>query len=234
MNYFFDTEFIEGKQPKKLLGVKYGWTKPIVDLISIGVVAEDGREYYAVSNEFNLDHAWSDDWIRENVLVKIYTDWVPGQLRININFTKRNMRRLLLDKGKPNKRIASEILLFSTQMGRNLGDWDGSIDTFVDHVAESTFKDEFTPKFWAYFASTDWVAFYQLWGKMIDGPKPYPFFVRDLKNLMVFNGLSADWKRESCPDPEDEHNALGDARWNLKLYNKIKTNLNERGIVLHT
>lgn len=39
MRYFYDTEFIED-----------GHT---IDLISIGVVAEDGRSYYAISKAFN-------------------------------------------------------------------------------------------------------------------------------------------------------------------------------------
>ena len=52
MNYYLDTEFIEGKQAKTILGIKYGETKPTIDLISIGIVAEDGREYYAISKEF--------------------------------------------------------------------------------------------------------------------------------------------------------------------------------------
>ena len=36
MNYFLDTEFLEGTQ-KKL----FGQSKPTIDLISIGIVAED-------------------------------------------------------------------------------------------------------------------------------------------------------------------------------------------------
>lgn len=52
MRYFFDTEFIED-----------GTT---VDLISIGVVCEDGREFYAVSQEAQLHRASA--WVRANVL----------------------------------------------------------------------------------------------------------------------------------------------------------------------
>ena len=48
MKYFLDTEFIEGFH-KPLFGKK----RHFIDLISIGIVCEDGREYYAVSNEFN-------------------------------------------------------------------------------------------------------------------------------------------------------------------------------------
>lgn len=55
MRYFYDTEFIDD-----------GHT---IELISIGVVAEDGREYYAISTEFNPERAGK--WVRANVLPKL-------------------------------------------------------------------------------------------------------------------------------------------------------------------
>ncbi|WP_076482496.1 polyadenylate-specific 3'-exoribonuclease AS [Williamsia sterculiae] len=55
MRYFYDTEFIEDGRT--------------IELVSIGVVAEDGREFYAVSTEF--DPAGAGDWVRANVLPKL-------------------------------------------------------------------------------------------------------------------------------------------------------------------
>ncbi len=52
MRFFYDTEFIED-----------GTT---IELVSIGVVAEDGREYYAISTDF--DPKAANPWVRENVL----------------------------------------------------------------------------------------------------------------------------------------------------------------------
>ncbi len=57
MRYFLDTEFIES-----------GCHKPL-QLISIGIVAEDGRELYHISADFNPDDA--NDWVKENVLVHL-------------------------------------------------------------------------------------------------------------------------------------------------------------------
>jgi hypothetical protein len=54
MRYFLDTEFSE-RGPKH----------PI-ELISIGIVAEDGREFYAVSSEFSISNC--SPWVTENVL----------------------------------------------------------------------------------------------------------------------------------------------------------------------
>ncbi|HEX3786787.1 MAG TPA: polyadenylate-specific 3'-exoribonuclease AS [Pseudonocardiaceae bacterium] len=55
MRFFYDCEFIED-------GVT-------IDLVSIGVVDEEGREYYAVSTEFDPDRA--GPWVRQHVLPKL-------------------------------------------------------------------------------------------------------------------------------------------------------------------
>jgi hypothetical protein len=55
VRYFYDCEFIEDGRT--------------IDLVSIAVVAEDGREFYAVSTEFNPDRAGK--WVRANVLPKL-------------------------------------------------------------------------------------------------------------------------------------------------------------------
>lgn len=54
MKYFLDTEFMEN-----------GPHHPI-DLLSIGIVAQDGTEFYAVNSE--ADHSHANQWVRENVL----------------------------------------------------------------------------------------------------------------------------------------------------------------------
>ncbi|GAA3451078.1 polyadenylate-specific 3'-exoribonuclease AS [Dactylosporangium matsuzakiense] len=53
--YFYDCEFIEDGR--------------LIDLVSIGVVDERGREYYAISTEFDDSRAVS--WVRRNVLDKL-------------------------------------------------------------------------------------------------------------------------------------------------------------------
>ena len=55
MRFFYDTEFIED-----------GTT---IDLVSIGVVDEHGREFYAVSTEFDPTRA--GPWVRDHVLDKL-------------------------------------------------------------------------------------------------------------------------------------------------------------------
>jgi len=53
--YFYDCEFVEDGR--------------LIDLVSIGVVDEFGREFYAVSTEF--DDSRAVPWVRRNVLDKL-------------------------------------------------------------------------------------------------------------------------------------------------------------------
>lgn len=56
MNYYYDTEFDESSGAD-------------VKLISIGIVAQDGREYYAESSEF--EEYKCNDFVKQNVLPKL-------------------------------------------------------------------------------------------------------------------------------------------------------------------
>ena len=59
MRYFFDTEFDAQNER--------------VTLLSIGIVAEDGREFYAVNSE--ADHSKCSQFVRDNVLPELGTDF---------------------------------------------------------------------------------------------------------------------------------------------------------------
>ena len=48
---------------------EFSTTAPVVELVSIGAVAEDGREFYAVSTEFDPDGA--HPWVKRNVLPQL-------------------------------------------------------------------------------------------------------------------------------------------------------------------
>ena len=68
------------------------------------------------------------------------------------------------------------------------------------------------PEFWGYYADYDWVVFCWLFGTMMELPKGWPMYCKDLKQL------SDTIKKNKFPDPIDEHDALADANWNFKFY----------------
>jgi hypothetical protein len=71
--YFIDAEFHES-----------GYARPI-ELISLGVVCDDGREFYAVAGD-GWDKSRVSDWLKENVLPHLYSCHpcmdVPGSAQI--------------------------------------------------------------------------------------------------------------------------------------------------------
>lgn len=54
MKYFLDQEFIENGKT--------------IELISIAIVAEDGREFYAVNKDLNTYRLFREPWLVENVV----------------------------------------------------------------------------------------------------------------------------------------------------------------------
>lgn len=63
--FFYDTEFIE--YPPRL---KDGRSrKGTIDLISIGIVSEEGKAFYAINSHF--DPTMANQWVTDNVLSKL-------------------------------------------------------------------------------------------------------------------------------------------------------------------
>lgn len=176
--YCYDTEFYEDGRT--------------IDLISIGIVCEDGREYYAVNSDMPTEVVRKDDWLLHNVWkhlpVSGYREALMG--------TAGNTRMRCKTEGhldttstlvKPKWVIANEVREFLLAAGE--------------------------PELWAYYGAYDHVALAQLWGRMISLPKGLPMYTRDIKQEMD----RVQMPRASAPVHDDEHHALADARWNMRV-----------------
>lgn len=137
VRYFYDTEFVED-------GVT-------IDLVSIGIVAEDGREYYAVSSEFDLDRFMARPWMMANVWPSL-----PHQSVLEIV----DGRTEVFDYGHPSVRTREAIRT---------------------EVYEFLVKDHSCAELWAWYGAYDHVALAQLFGKMIDMPAAIPMWTNDLR-----------------------------------------------------
>jgi len=223
MKYFLDTEFIEGTQ-----SALFSYTKPTIDLISIGIVAEDGREYYAISKDFNLKEAWNryqytsfgnnhkvkEYWIRDNVFLPIYLDKIHGDIRNHVPFSYSTMKGILKGFGKTNKQIAKEI------------------KDYVYYKSEEhklacclAFDNIVKPQFYGYYSAYDWVAFCWLFGKMIDLPKGFPMFAFDIQQRIEEYKIDKELLLKEVPQINC-HNALQDAIWNKNAYTWIQNKIN--------
>jgi hypothetical protein len=161
MKFWFDTEFYEDGRT--------------VELISIGVIAEDGRTYYAeVPNALEL--ANKTEWLSANVAPHL-TQRIFGDHRSLAHTYQR-------------WQIAGSLISF-------MGD---------------------APEIWAYYADYDWVALCQLHGRMIDLPKGWPMYCRDIKQWADMLGNPKLPKQKGV-----EHNALADAWWAKGAWDHLAT-----------
>lgn len=209
MKYFLDTEFIEGTQKKF-----FGETKPTIDLISIGLVDENGREYYAISKDFNLKEAWNrfdlleantsknhsmNDikvyWIRENILRPIYKEL---HLKENLQSHQALFRANIYIEEKKYNFTFKEIKRLINKYGETKVDIANGICAFIygddcggsgmsaiEMATRYEISDKaLEPEFYAYYSAYDWVAFCWIFGKMIQLPKGFPMYCNDLKQMM--------------------------------------------------
>lgn len=179
---YYDCEFIEDGRT--------------IDLISIGMVAEDGREYYAVSGEFSFKALAANPWLVENVwpsLPRIGGDarnHIPVSTPLGRPRAHHKILRDLFDRSapevKPRGRIAADVREFVT-----------------------SFR---APELWAWYGAYDHVALAQLFGRMIDLPDGIPMWTNDLKQ---------ECERLGNPIVPTQtagvHNALADARHNRDI-----------------
>ncbi len=198
MKYFLDTEFIEDGKT--------------IDLISIALVCEDSRAYYAINRNCAFHKA--DKWVKENVLKPIGLDnglpgtiqpYMDGSVTLREKAYKENEMYIT---SKANIKLNILNLLGWTEEG------------FKPVYTPDYFSDEyritpetFVPEFWADYCSYDWVVFCQLFGKMIDLPNGFPMYCNDLQQL---------WRVKGCPElpkqKQGQHNALKDAMYVKDLY----------------
>ncbi len=252
MKYFIDTEFLEGTQK--------GWfgktTKPTIDLISVGIVCEDDREYYAISKDFNLKEAWSRYdkvkdgfrdygmtpnfkkvyWIRENVLKPIYNELALHHASDYKNphlGEKIDDGRWLKFNYKSLKWLIGKYGKSNKQIAEEILYFCSNTyfdKTGFDLKEASKYKlyDNFKPEFYGYYSDYDWVVFCWLFGKMIDLPKGFPMFAFDIQQQIEEYNIDKKLLLENIPQINC-HNSLQDAIWNFKAYQYIQNKIENGG-----
>ena len=138
---FYDTEFLENGRT--------------IELISIGLVAEDGREYYAVNSDMPVDRVLAHRWLKANVWPHLPLRGHRPHPQINALQASDGVLDLTDSRVKPRFVIANEVRDF----------------------IQST--DD--PQLWAWYGAYDHVALAQLWGPMIRLPEHVPMWTNDLR-----------------------------------------------------
>lgn len=154
MRIFYDCEFIED-----------GHT---IDLISIGMVAEDGRELYAVNRHAPWRRIKKHDWLMANVVPHLpqpHGDWIrqmPKSWPVDFHNPAVKAREAIRD----------------------------DVRAFVEATPDA--------ELWAWYGAYDHVCYAQLFGKMIDLPKGFPMWTNDLKQEVERLGSPSLPKQEGA------------------------------------
>jgi hypothetical protein len=168
MRYFYDTEFLEDGKT--------------IELISIGIVAEDGRELYLVNRDAPWKRIKKNEWLMANVVPKLpqpHGDWI-----------NQMPKRWLIDFNTPEVRGKSQIA--------------EAVERFLLGNDLETYADL---ELWADYGAYDHVVLCQLFGPMIALPPGVPMFTHDLQQARRAAGNPV-----MPEQPSGLHNALDDAR----------------------
>lgn len=140
MKYWYDCEFLENGKT--------------IDLISIAIVAEDGRELYAVNRDAPWRRIKKHGWLMANVVPHLpqpHGDWILQM-----------PKSWIID-------FASPYVCRKTEIARGVRDF--------------LLAGDGEPELWAYYGAYDHVAYAQLWGPMIVLPDGLPMFTHELMQL---------------------------------------------------
>lgn len=137
-NIFLDTEFVE--VPEKGLMVP----------ISIGLVTEEGDEYYAVNAEMDREIVLADEWVVANVVAKLPDESDPAWQNLTtirrgiLGFLKQHQAKFIQIWGKhvsPSDAIVLQALVGGF-IALFRGDLEPSAVDFKDmHILKRAFED---------------------------------------------------------------------------------------------
>lgn len=196
MRYWFDTEFIENGKT--------------IDLISIGVVAEDGRTYYAINR--SCDFSKASKWVKENVLVHL-----PPKNPIPTEVSPRVWEESQAWKWR--SQIAEDLKQFfkpyeEVELWAYYADYDyiALMQTFGCYIP--TWQQLSLPKKILQFFHLLKGGVGERYLPAIEAcPPGFTFYCRDIKQLCD------DLDNPQLPEQgKGEHHALADARWNKQAW----------------
>jgi hypothetical protein len=191
MRVFYDCEFLEDGKT--------------IELISIGMVAEDGRELYLVNRDAPLRRKWWSPWRKTRIERHpwLMSNVVPNLPQPHGDWINQMPKRWLIDFHDPAVQSTAKIAEVVERF--LLGD---DLETYSDL------------ELWADYGAYDHVVLCQLFGRMIDLPPGVPMFTNDLRQELRHCG--------NPPLPEQPaglHNALADARHLKTCFEALATRL---------
>lgn len=192
---FYDTEFLEDGRT--------------IELISIGLITDDGRSYYAVNGDLD-DTSRRDPDLRGGYIGK-----TPWERIVEHDWLVRNVVPHLPLVGRPTATLGGIFGGRANVRGARLDHTDSNVkprQVIANEVRDFIQAAGTDVELWAWYGAYDHVALCQLWGRMIDLPDGVPMYTNDLRQEQHRLGIdSTDMPKQA---DGGEHNALADATHN--------------------
>lgn len=188
MRYWYDFEFLEDGRT--------------IDPISVGVVAEDGREYYAVWDNINDEPLYSriceHRWLVKNVVPHLPLVPQPDGELVHLEGAQR--------------KVLGATVPYYYEKTRWALDMDSTVvkpRRLIRAELRGFFLADEEPELWAWYAAYDHVALAQLWRPMADLPANLPMYTNDLRQTVRQVGI----REQDLPTlpPGAAHHPLSDA-----------------------
>lgn len=205
MKIYMDSEFVDDGKT--------------IDLISIGLVSEDGREIYLQSVEF--DPSKASQWVKDNVLshlplcphANVTTDSRQPYVQ-DIHYHNRRGQCTFERPAKGITGLSGVKMSGGFLIGAHADCFWRTREQMRSEIIAFCDPEKYgKPEFIGWCCSYDHVAFCQLFGTMIMLPVGYPHYFKDLQNALDERGIPDS----SLPEQEGTaHNALSDAKY-IKL-----------------
>jgi hypothetical protein len=187
---FFDTEFT---------GLHKNTT-----LISIGLVSECGKTFYAELNDY--DKSQIDPWLQENVIANLlYTEPVHDEFEYYSAVRSEDNPT----PGDFYKGYSLNIRCDMEELKHDLTKWLAQFERV---------------EMWSDCLAYDWVLFNSIFGTAFDIPSNVYYIPFDLCTLFKYRGIDPDINREEfigLNGSDSKHNALHDAEVIQACYNKV-------------
>lgn len=189
---FFDTEFT---------GLHH-----LTDLISIGIVSECGRTFYAELTDY--DPLQVDKWLQENVISKLRFSLPP-----------EGESPYYIAKRSKNNRIPSDLYSgYSLEVQCNMITLKDELTKWLGQFGEV--------EMWSDCLAYDWLLFNRIFGDAFDIPNNVYYIPFDICTMLKMKGIDPDVNRGEFAgvveaDKASKHNALWDAKVIKMCYEKL-------------
>jgi hypothetical protein len=163
--------------------------------MEVAIVDETGKVYHYYYNDFDVNAAWDNVWLKDNVLFKWFENDVFSKTD-HLVFNKQWVKSFIKLYGYSRQTIAY----------------------YIQNIAGTN------PEFYGYYADYNWVALCNSFGTMVKLPNNFTRYCKDIKQMLDdfvtqnHTSIGEVVGYHDYPQNDDEHDCVSNATFNKNLH----------------